>query len=220
MVCACCSVTKHQRRELDWFWVLVLLWGFGRTGNANPAVQHCFSASHEYLSVGSPGSPTQALLYVRETNSPGFCFSLYLLLIFRTKQINLNHDRKICWASGLDSASRLTKSQRNSISPTPVPSTGTWEGPDMFFQWKNWWVQDPWGAAAHCDPQQIPAARVSKGELGCAALQVQEFSSAPVLLCSNSSSPQFLPCPVLLHFLPYPDSSSSIRLKITKKSWS
>lgn len=75
------------------------------------------------------------------------------------------------------------------------------------------------GAADHCHPEQIPAARVAEGGLGCAALQLQEFASAPVLLGSNSSSPQFLPRPVLLHLLPNPNSSCSVLLKITKKSW-
>lgn len=68
---------------------------------------------------------------------------------------------------------------------------------------------DSRGAADHSHPQQIPAAAgVTERELGCAALQGQELGSAPLLLCSNSSSPQFFPYSVLLHFLLYPNSSS------------
>lgn len=49
---------------------------------------------------------------------------LYLLLVFRTKQIKLNHDRKICWASGINSGFHFAGSHS-------CPQHRHWEGAGM-----------------------------------------------------------------------------------------
>lgn len=188
---ACCSFRKHKRRELIWFRVLVLLRGFGRAGSANPAVQQHFSASDEDLGVGSPGSPSQALLHLRETNTPCWWFFFFPLnSIFcwylEPNKLNWTTTEKICWASGINSGFHFPGSHS-------CPQHRHWEGAGMLLQDRICGCRsDSWGAAGPSHPQQIAAAAEQESwavlHCRCRSSVLLQFCSAPAPVHPNSSS--------------------------------
>lgn len=184
---ACCSFRKHKHRELIWFRVLVLLRGLEvQTLQCSSTFQPQMRIwVWDHLAAPPRLCCTSGRLILLVG---GFFFSpqLYLLLVFRTKQIKLNHDRKICWASGINSGFHFPGSHT-------CPQHRHWEGAGMLLQDRICGCRsDSWGAAGPSHPQQIAAAAEQESwavlHCRCRSSVLLQFCSAPAPVHPNSSS--------------------------------